>query len=776
MRRRSWLPLCYLATGFTFWLAFLPDAASPSANPAAGPPFAVTDRSAPRRLALLVGIDDYSVPPGSPVTLAPLRGVRNLTGAVRDVQSMARLLVETQSFVPEDVRVLSDRQATREAILNAIETDLIRRARPGDIALFYYSGHGSQVLNSASSELDKLDESIVPADVRLGARDITDKELRERFLRILDRGALLTVVLDDCHSGSGAREGLLTASVPRGIEPDLRDINDGSPVGPLPEDRGALVLAASQDFQSAWESTDERGRSRGAFSLALERAILERTEGEPASQTFARARARLKAERRIQEPAISGSPEAIDRPLFGFSGGAGKRRPLLAVEKSGADGLVELQGGLALGLTVGSRLRLEGSGTELEVVRLEGFSRCTARIVAFGANRNLNAILPGTLAEVVQWKASPGLPLQVWLAESDGYLKCIEMARTLAARASSRGMGWVTDPTETPPTHVLRWRKGGWELLASAAAPQSLGTAIGADALLDRVGSAGSLFVQLPAPPGYLRRFKLGPGTPNDGVQPVFDPEQADYLLAGRFHDGKIEYAWIRPDGAADRRAKSPLPVRTSWRPAGAPDPDSERDAAENLEANLLQIVKIRAWYQLSGPPGQEFPYDLALRGLKNHLDVAPEGSLLGGERYQFVLRHNSRPTGSIVRRYAYVFTIDSQGDSSLLFPLLGRENHFEPDSQTLREIVLPQTMTISAPFGRDTYFLLTSDEPIPNPGILEFRGFRRRGPPGATCLEELLSQVGGTSRSDPPATTIGWSIDRWSFQSVAPAAPAVQP
>lgn len=770
MKRCSWLWFFCRSAGLTCWAACLPGAgASSLAKPADAPPPSVTERTVPRRLALLVGIDDYSVPPGTGAAASPTRHLKNLTGAVRDVQSMARLLVEIQGFLPEDVRILTNREATHEGILTAIENDLIGRVRPGDLALFYYSGHGSQVLNSASTESDKLDESIVPADVRRGVRDITDKQLRERFLRLLGRGALLTVVLDSCHSGSGARDGLFTASVPRGIDPDLRDLKDGSPAGPLPEDRGALVLAASQDFESAWESEDEQGKTRGAFSLALERALQDRTAGEPASLTFARARARLQSERRLQEPALSGSPEALNRPLFGFPGEAGTGRALLAVERSGADGRVELQGGLAFGLTVGSRLRLEGSGIELEVADLQGFSRCTAKIVSDPANRKTDAIRPGTLAEVVQWKASSGLPLQVWLAESDGFSQCLETARRLAEKASARGVQWVDDPTETQPTHVLRWRKRGWELLSGTAEPQILGTAIGAEKLLDRVGSGGRLFVQLPAPPRLMDRLKLGPGSPNDGVQPVGDPETADYLLVGRLHGGRIELAWLRPDGAAGDRRILPLPVRTSWQTAGGPDHESERDAAENLEESLFQLLKIRAWHQLSGPKNAEFPFDLELRGLNSRRQVAPGNFLLGGERYELVLRPKSRPTGSIGRRYVYVFTLDSRGGSKLLFPLRGVENRIEAGQEALGEIVLPQTMTISSPFGQDTYLLLTSDEPIPNPGVLEFQGFRRRGPAGATGLEELLSQVGGTGRSEPTATTTGWSIDRRSYLSVAP-------
>src|SRR5262249_50106839 len=157
----------------------------------------------------------------------------------------------------------------------------VNTAGKDDVVLFYFAGHGSQVRNSRSDEPDFLDESLVPADSRAGAADIRDKELRLYFNRILHRGAHLTVMLDNCHSGSGAR-GLLTEAHPRGVKPDLRDVADGSRA-PRPEDRGALVLAAAEDFDAAWETRDKSGVHHGAFTWAWMRALRDASPGEPVS-------------------------------------------------------------------------------------------------------------------------------------------------------------------------------------------------------------------------------------------------------------------------------------------------------------------------------------------------------------------------------------------------------------------------------------------------------------------------------------------------------------
>ncbi len=187
---------------------------------------AVDLHAAERRRALLIGINDYTAShlgkhPIAPP--APGRDWPNLTGAVNDVRILKEMLPLLYGFAPGDIVTIIDQAATRVTILDAIKRQLVEPASKGDVLLFYYAGHGSQVRNSLSDEPDKLDESLVPADSRLGAADIRDKELRALFNQILDRGARLTVMLDNCHSGSGAR-GLPTGARPRGVKPDLRDV------------------------------------------------------------------------------------------------------------------------------------------------------------------------------------------------------------------------------------------------------------------------------------------------------------------------------------------------------------------------------------------------------------------------------------------------------------------------------------------------------------------------------------------------------------------------
>ena len=769
------LGLCAFGHGTT-GLAISP--LLPGKQLASVPPFA----SPGARRAVLIGIDDYSasrIPRSSGANAVPPRGLRDLEGAINDVGSVQEMLLSRYGFDRENVLTLTDQKATREAILRAVEEHLVRPAKKGDTLLFYYSGHGSQVANPLSDEADYLDESIVPADVRLGALVIRDKELRRLFNRALDREASLTVILDSCHSGSGAR-GLLTGARFRGIKPDLKGVEDGSSAGPRPEDRGALVFAATQDSDLAWETEDENGQPHGAFSLALTRAIRSSPDGEPAEEIFLRARALLQAEKRFQEPVLAGIAAMRQAPLLGVGARRQGARKVVAIEGIAKDGTVILQGGWASGLTVGSELRVveAGSGPEarLQITAMKDLVRCEARLVA-PVGRSVSAILrPGMLAEVVGWAAPPGAPLRVHVPSMVALDSAVLAIQELAREASRRGIRWIEDPTEEAPTHVLRWREQGWELLDTAGDVERLGPMVSTESIFAKLPSThAALFVQIPSPAALARGFAFGPG-PSSGIEMTDRPEEADYILAGRLAAGSPEYAWMRSDTSRRDRQRTGLPVRTAWRSLEVRGADGAlRETTLALEDAVLRLRTIHAWQHLDSPPDDAFPYELILRNARMDRLVT-DGILSGEENYQLLLRaKRTPPPDGVAPRYIYVFLIDSSGRSVLLYPTSGSvENRFPwPKYSSPAEIPLGRqaSLRVTAPYGVDTYFLLTSEDPLANPWILEWDSVRTRVPQGKTPLEELLSVTGGSMRSEiRPLIPAAWSLDRKLFESVPPA------
>ncbi len=60
--------------------------------------------------------------------------------------------------------LLTDHEATRENILQAFEEHLIKWAQPGNVVVFYFSGHGSQVFDPDQIFQDGQVSTIVPVD------------------------------------------------------------------------------------------------------------------------------------------------------------------------------------------------------------------------------------------------------------------------------------------------------------------------------------------------------------------------------------------------------------------------------------------------------------------------------------------------------------------------------------------------------------------------------------------------------------------------------------
>jgi hypothetical protein len=142
-----------------------------------------------RRIALCVGIDTYPT--------APLGGCVNDAGAWAD--ALVRLGFDTP-------RTLFNQQATRDTIVQHL-TGLVGESRPGDVIVFQYAGHGTQVPDLDGDELGgdtpAEDEALCPYDFASGEL-LIDDDIRAIFRRLPD-GVNLTCFFDCCHSGTITR-------------------------------------------------------------------------------------------------------------------------------------------------------------------------------------------------------------------------------------------------------------------------------------------------------------------------------------------------------------------------------------------------------------------------------------------------------------------------------------------------------------------------------------------------------------------------------------------
>lgn len=290
------------------------------------------NQSSPRAVhALFVGIDAY------PSGTGPLEGCVNDVVHMRDLLGM-RLKESADRFAP---LLLTDEQATRNNIIRAWR-DHLGQAGPGDVALFYYAGHGSQ--EQAPPEFwdfepDRRNETLVCFDSRLsGGWHLADKELAQLISEVTAAGPHLIVILDCCHSGGGTRE-LGDAFSVRETEADTRarpidsyivtpqqvaglyDQHSGvdqsaKPWAVLASGRH-ILLAACRPEQKAKESSFG-AEKRGVFSYYLQESLQQ--AGTPLSyrDLFKRINALVAQKTKDQNPQLEATePADLDQPFLG---------------------------------------------------------------------------------------------------------------------------------------------------------------------------------------------------------------------------------------------------------------------------------------------------------------------------------------------------------------------------------------------------------------------------------------------------------------------------
>ena len=307
--------------------------------------------------AFMVGIDEY--PPGIP----------GLHGCANDVDAFGAYLedrVDKQAGAALKVKTLKNAEATRQAVIDGFRAHF-QSAGDGDVALFYYSGHGSQ--EQAPEEFwtlepDHLDETLVCYDSRNeGCWDLADKELAKLIAEVAARGPHVAVVLDCCHSGSGTRNLALEETAVRRAPTDLRrrpiesflvtaaEAARGAARGQsaAPPARGKHVLfAACRDNEEAKEYYGE-GKHRGAFSFFLNDALRTASGTPTYRELFSRAYALVSSQVNNQSPQLEAVAGAELNAVF--LDGAVKPSPA-AFTASSRGGQWWISGGAAHGIPV----------------------------------------------------------------------------------------------------------------------------------------------------------------------------------------------------------------------------------------------------------------------------------------------------------------------------------------------------------------------------------------------------------------------------------------
>lgn len=429
--------------------------------------------------ALVVGVSGY------PALAEAIR----LTGPRNDAREFANTLVRL-GVPAANVTVLADGvrdleagiaapgYGTKAAILAGLDA-LAEASRPGDLVVFYFSGHGSQQPDLDGDEEGGADEIFLPYDVghwnKTGVENaLVDDELRARIDRIRDKGVDFFGVIDACHSATGFRDVPGDDARSREVPPQALGVPGFSPAAQRsvlfdaragkPHRGRAAFFYAAQEEEEALERVPpngEEGQNFGVFTYNL----LKRLNQTP-NLTYRTLHQSVMADIKrntllaTQTPEIEG--DLIDEPVLRLASAPPRRQWPIFRGK--------LQGGRLDGIAAGTVVALYADPAAADdqavahgVVEEAGATRSVVKAVVYpcsetgsdgacAAEPDADAFAKGRFARVMEpaFDFSVSFSEPVRLDPADGYdyaplvtaFRSAVEAGPLKARASVRKAGY----------------------------------------------------------------------------------------------------------------------------------------------------------------------------------------------------------------------------------------------------------------------------------------------------------------------------------------------
>jgi hypothetical protein len=342
--------------------------------------------SAPNLYALLIGIDNYK----------PNPWYKSLQGCVRDINLVDDFLRQTLQPAPKQIyklvspnpdnAVLLDLRATQEQdvlptyanIVNAFK-EITDKAEPKDLVYIHYSGHGGRT-TTIFSEIKgegQNDEGIVPMDIgEQQGQYLRDVELATLLKRLTDKGVVVTIILDSCHSGGATRgdcdirgsndidttsrsQDSLVASRDELIS-NWKALTDGNKQSSwLPESRDYVLLAACRPTEYAYEYAVNGKDRHGALTYWMIDTLKSGISGLTYKSLHDRVGAKIQSKFPSQLPMLLGES---DRAVFG-SDRVSTQYAVIVLQVDANQTRLKLAAGLAQGLSSGTRFAVYPLGT-----------------------------------------------------------------------------------------------------------------------------------------------------------------------------------------------------------------------------------------------------------------------------------------------------------------------------------------------------------------------------------------------------------------------------
>lgn len=223
--------------------------------------------------AVVVGVSDYADLPSH----APGR-LSDLQYADDDAQAFASLLrgpLFGSGGVPADhIRLLVDEDATLDAVRSALRGFLARNAKPEDIVVVFFAGHGAPHPEFRDEMYLLLHDTEMTPD-GIAARGLPLEDIQSALGRLKSNNVLLFA--DACHSAGIAGGALGPRGLENPVSGELLELGDSA---------ARLVFTSSgaqelSEEHSRWRVPDLPGKGHGVFTFALLTAMMGDLEEMP---------------------------------------------------------------------------------------------------------------------------------------------------------------------------------------------------------------------------------------------------------------------------------------------------------------------------------------------------------------------------------------------------------------------------------------------------------------------------------------------------------------
>lgn len=711
---------------------------------------------------LCVGINNYTNSAAGFINLKDRGRLPNLHGCLNDVDTISKTFIKYYQFKKENIVKLLDQQASKQAIINELKR-LAEKCKPGDVMVFFYSGHGSwEQTDLMKTGLQKTYfNTLVPADIRNeGATDLNNLELNELFLAFTKKKVKLTVITDACHSATITRGQNMfdptedTKEVAASLVPFHPSALQLKATTPLTE-QGAVTIGACQDFELAQELTLNNVKY-GALAISLCEAINEFSKA-PIEDLFKRTVTKMKFYKKTQVPNMEFAATRQNMNLPGTAIGEIRRTSFGIENLNATNDTLEIAGGFLDGIFANDLLVDKISKDSIRVFSIIGPNRAQAKLIN-ASNKFKSTALQTVQFNLLKPASNPNPVLKVYLGDliSDSvYYNLLDQVQKVAAISS---INWIRPSLKELPEATLYYNSnaenGIWKLNLNSRADVKKFETLQVNEL-EYLLKGKKSFLQMPPTPEIRNAIKQRiEQNRNRNIKVVKTAAEADYILTGEYSNNSIKHGWISTD--LQNEDNEDLPVVTDF--------FSSREQTDSLlHDRIVKLSKLANWFTLDAPSENSLHYPFTVVVKKYSDKTSEEKKSLIRTTLQDTLIVNfdqdilSKEKWNDSTLFIYIFSIDPKGNMRLIFPNKTTSIFAYPRGLKVPYLALLKHTTP----GKYHYFLLATKERINNTSVFEQQGVVTRSETVSdNPLEDLINDSGMGKRGEIK-TFNNWLIKR---------------